>query len=249
MSTSPPKPVLRVLATVTTCLFLVPGTLIVATLAMLLSWLPPRGSATLFLARVWGHGLLAAAGVRVTVSVDPAVDPGRGHVFLSNHLSYFDIPVLLATLPGQVRFAAKKSLFSIPIFGWALKAGGFIPVDRKDRRQALEVYSAAASRLRSGASVLFFPEGTRSPDGRLHRFQRGGFLVAQKCEAAIVPVGVRGTYEVMPRHRFSVVPGHARVRIGAPIETADYPVSRKRELMERVREEIAALSGLDDTAC
>lgn len=238
----------RVLATATTIAYLVPGTLFYGTLAVLLAWLPPRGSAMLFLARLWAHGLLAAAGARVDVEVDPAVDPKRGYVFLANHQSYFDVPLLLATLPGQVHFAAKKNLFAIPVFGWALHAGGFIPVDRKDRRQAIEVYAAASSRLRGGASVLFFPEGTRSPDGRLGRFQRGGFLVAQKSGAAIVPVGLRGTFELLPRRRFQVTPGLVRVRIGPPIETAGYPVSRKDELIARVRGEVAALADLDPGA-
>lgn len=237
--------VLRALATCTTIAYLVPATLLLGILAVLLSWLPPPGAAMLFCARVWAHGLLAAAGVRLSVEVDPAVEPGRGVVFLANHQGYFDVPVLLATLPGQVRFVAKKNLFAIPVFGWALRAGGFIPVDREDRRQAIEVYAAASARLRAGASVLFFPEGTRSHDGRLHRFQRGGFLVAQKSGAAIVPVGIRGTYEVLPRRRFVVTPGPVRVRIGAPIPTADYPVSRKQELMARVRDEIARLAGVE----
>lgn len=244
MSDTASQTALRLLATLGTAVYLVFGTVLLAVPAFLLSWLPPPGKVVLFWCRVWAHGVLAVAGVRVTVSFDPAFDPGRGYVFLVNHLSYFDVPVLLVALPGEVRFAARSNLFSIPVFGWALSAGGFIAVDREDRRQALEVYGAAAARLRAGDSVLFFPEGTRSPDRRLHRFHRGGFLVAQKCEAAIVPVGVRGTWEVMARHRRSILPGRARVRVGAPIETADYPFSRKRELMERVRAEIATLAGL-----
>lgn len=234
---------MRFLATLTTLAFLIPGTLLYGTLAVLLAWVPPRGSAMLFLARLWAHCLLASAWVRPSVEIDPAVDPRRGYLFLANHQSYLDIPVLFATLPVSVRFAAKKSLFSIPVFGWSLRAGGFIPVDRKDRRQALEVYAAAAARIQEGSSVLFFPEGTRSRDGRIGRFQRGGFLVAQKSRAQIVPVGVAGTFEVLPRNRLSILPGEVRVRVGAPIDTAEYPVSRKHELMERVREEIVRLSG------
>jgi 1-acyl-sn-glycerol-3-phosphate acyltransferase len=236
----------RAFATLTTYAAVILGTVVLASLAVLLAWLPPRGSAVLFFARLWAHVVLAGAGVRLAVEVDPAFDPRRGHVFLANHASYLDVPVLLAALPVPVRFAAKKSLFRLPFFGWAIRAGGFIPVDRENRRQAVEVFTAAARLLRSGASVAFFPEGTRSSDGRLHRFQRGGFLVAQKCGAAIVPVGLAGTFEVLPRQRWTVQPGRVRVRVGAPIESADYPVSRKDELMARVRAEIAELAGVED---
>lgn len=236
---------MRFLATFTTIAFLIPGTLLLGSLAILVSWVPPRGNLSLFVGRLWAHCLVASAWVRLEVEVDPAVDPGRGYVFLANHQSYLDVPVLLATLPGQVRFAAKKNLFKIPVFGWSIRAAGFIPVDRENRRQALEVYAIASARLRAGTSVLFFPEGTRSPDGRLHGFQRGGFLVAQKAGAAIVPVGVSGTFRLLPRHRFTVEPSTVRVRIGAPIETTDYPVSRKDELIERVRNEVASLAGLE----
>lgn len=240
----------RVLATLTTVAYVVPGSLVMGSLAVLFSWIPPRGNAMVFLARLWAHCLLASAGVRLAVEVDPAVDPDRGYVFLANHQSYFDIPALMATLPGTVRFAAKRNLFKIPVFGWALWAGGFIPVDRKDRSRARDVYRAAAARLRQGTSVLFFPEGTRSATGDLGAFQRGGFLVAQKCAASIVPVGIDGTITVLPRHRYSITPTTVRIKIGAPIDTRDYPVSRKTELIDKVREEIAKLAGIptDDPA-
>lgn len=237
---------MRVLASLTTYVTLLVGTVVLATLAVLLAWLPPRGAAVLFIARVWAHVVLAGAGVRLKVEVDPAFDRGRGYVVLANHESYLDVPVLLAALPVPVRFAAKKNLFKIPFFGWAIRAGGFIPVNREDRRQAVEVFNAASALIRRGGSVAFFPEGTRSPDGRLGRFKRGGFLVAQKCGAPIVPVGLGGTFEVLPRRRFTVGPGPVTVRVGAPIESSDYPVSRKDELMSRVREEIKALSGGED---
>lgn len=235
----------RFLATLTTIAFLVPGTLLIGTLAILVSWVPPRGEWALFLGRLWAHCLVASAWVRLKVEIDPGVEAGRGYLFLANHQSYFDIPVLLAALPGRVTFAAKKNLFRIPVFGWSIRAAGFIPVDRENRRQAMEVFAAASARLKRGASVLFFPEGTRSRDGRIHDFQRGGFLVAQKAGAAIVPVGVAGTFDLLPRHRFSIQPGPVRVRIGAPIETSEYPVSRKDELIERVRSEVARLAGMD----
>lgn len=238
------------LATTTAALYLLPATVIFGLLAALTSWIPPRGRGMVLCGRIWGRGLLAAAGVRVEVAMDPfwtGPEAGRsGYVFMANHQSYFDIPALLATLPGDVRFAAKRSLFRIPIFGWALAAGGFIPVDRQDRSRAREVFTTAADRLRAGASVLFFPEGTRSPDGRLHGFQKGGFLVALKIGLPVVPVGISGARAVMPRGRLRVHPGSIRLHFGAPIAVASYGVRKRRELETETRRRIAELAGVED---
>ncbi|MEM7050420.1 MAG: lysophospholipid acyltransferase family protein [Acidobacteriota bacterium] len=222
--------------------YLIPATLVLASAAILLSWVPPRGNLMCALARVWSRGLLWVAGVRVEAEIPPTVAAGKGFVYLANHQSYFDIPALLSILPGTLRFAAKRSLFLIPVFGWALWAGGFIPVDRRDRSKAREVYRAASQRLHSGASVLFFPEGTRSPDGRVGTFERGGFLVALKAGAAIVPVGVQGTRDVLPRDSWRIQPGTVRLRLGEPIAVADYGLRRKGELVTAVREKVLDLS-------
>jgi len=193
----------------TGCLFAfaIPGTLVFASLAILVSWLPRRLDAVGFIARMWSRCLLAAAGTRVDVEYAAGLDGGAGRVLISNHKSYFDIPVLFATTPVPLRFAAKRSLFKIPIFGWSLKLGGFIPVDREDRSRARDVFAAAARRVAGGTSVVFFPEGTRSPPGVLLPFQRGGFLVALKAGAPVVPVGISGAERVLPRRRWRVTPG------------------------------------------
>jgi 1-acyl-sn-glycerol-3-phosphate acyltransferase len=222
-----------------------PATLALSTLAFLVAWLPPRGDWTSLVARVWARGILAAAGVRVVVDLDPAVDPRRGYVVMANHQSYFDVVAMLAVLPGTYRFVAKRSLFVIPIFGWALWAGGFIPVDREDRSRAREIWKAAGDRLSRGASVLFYPEGTRSRDGRVQAFQRGAFLVALKTRAPILPVGVSGARRVMPRGTLRVTPGTITVRFGAPIETAALKVREKTDLIERVRAEVGRLAGAE----
>jgi 1-acyl-sn-glycerol-3-phosphate acyltransferase len=235
----------RVFATTTGVLYLLPATLAMGTLSCLLAWLPPRGNAVAFLARQWARGLLAATGVRLEVELDPAVDPARGYVVMANHESYFDVVALLAVLPGTFRFVAKRSLFLIPIFGWALWAGGFIPVDRHDKSKAREIWKAAGRRLARGASVLFYPEGTRSHDGRVHAFQRGAFLVALKTGAPILPVGISGARAVMPRGRLSAAPGVIRVRFGAPVDARSFGLRGKGELIEGVRRRIADLAGAE----
>lgn len=243
----PPGPLRILWVNLTLYAFALPGTLILAVLAVLVSWIPPRGNGMLFVARVWSRCVLAAAGVRVEVEMDPrlraAVERGEHQVYMANHASYFDIPALLAVIPTQVRFAAKRSLFLIPVFGWSLWAGGFIPVDRKNRARARDAFATAVRRLREGTSVLFFPEGTRSHDGQLGNLERGGFLLAIKSGLPIVPVGVEGTYRIMPRQRLWVRPGTVRVRFGAPVPTADLGVRERRDLERRVRSEILRLAG------
>ncbi len=233
------------LAFAATVLYVLPATLTMALAAMVLSWVPPRGDLTAWVARIWARGILAAAGARVAVEVDPAVDPARGYVVISNHESYFDVLALLAVLPGTYRFVAKRSLFFIPLFGWALAAGGFIPVDRKNRRGARQIWKAAGDRLGRGASVLFYPEGTRSRDGRVHAFHSGAFLVALKTGAPILPVGVSGARAVMPRGTLRIAPGTIRVRFGAPVEVAGLSVSERGRLTEQVRRQVADLAGAE----
>jgi len=233
------------LATAAVVVYLVPVTLAFGTLAILVSWVPPRGNASSAVARLWARGLLAAAGVKVDVEIHPAVVPGRGYLVMANHASYFDVLALLAVLPGTYRFVAKRSLFAIPIFGWALRASGFIPVDRKDKSRAREAWAAAGDRVRRGASVLFYPEGTRSPDGRIHRFERGAFLVALKTGAPILPAGISGAHAILPRGRWTVTPGILRVRFGEPIDPAEHSLREKDELVRRVREEVGRLSGVE----
>jgi 1-acyl-sn-glycerol-3-phosphate acyltransferase len=231
-------------ATVSGNAFLVLGTAVLAVLAMAVAWIPPRGNWTFAIAKIWSRGLLAAAAVRVRAEADPALDPRASYVFLANHQSLFDIPAVLATCPGQLRMLAKRSLFKIPLFGWAIAAGGFIPVDREDRSTARHMFAAATARLRAGSSLLLFPEGTRSLTDEVLPFQRGGFLLALKSGLPIVPVGIGGTRAIQPRRSLLIRPGTAVVRYGAPIDPAAFGMRRKGELVEEVRRRIAELAGL-----
>ena len=236
---------LTALATFTGNLFLLLGSGILAVVTILLSWIPPRGTWSFAIMRVWSSAMLAASLVRVEARYAPELEPGKSYVFLCNHQSLFDIPVLLATCPGQVRMLAKRTLFLIPLFGWAMKAGGFISVDRADRSTARQSFSSAVARLRAGTSILLFPEGTRSLTNELLPFQRGGFLLALKIGLPIVPVGIRGTREVQHRGNWAIRPGKAVISYGAPIHAAEYGLRRKAELNREVRARIAELAGLE----
>jgi 1-acyl-sn-glycerol-3-phosphate acyltransferase len=241
---SPPK----WLATLTGNLFLVLGSLLLGFVAMVASVLPPRGNWTYAVARLWSASLLRASAVRVEARFAAPLEPKTSYVFLANHQSLYDIPVVLTTIPGQVRMMAKRSLFRIPFFGWGLAAGGFIPVDRGDRSTARQSFAAAARRLRGGASVLLFPEGTRSKVDHLLPFERGGFLLALKLGLPIVPVGIRGTRAVQQKGSWTIRPGAAVVRYGEPIEVSEYGLRRRGELVEVVRRRVAELAGLDPEA-
>lgn len=242
---APPPVWLTLFATLTGNLFLVLGSAVLGTLTILVSWIPPRGNWVCAVARLWASSLLAASCVRVEVHREAPLDPRASYVFLANHQSLFDIPVLLSTVPGQVRMMAKRSLFRIPIFGWALSAGGFIPIDRGDRSTARQSFAAAMGRLRAGVSILLFPEGTRSLTPTLLPFQRGGFLLALKLGLPIVPVGIRGTRDVQRKGSWVIRPRRIVVRYGAPIDAAGYGVRRKGDLVEEVRSRIAELAGVE----
>ena len=229
-------------------LYLVLGTLVFGLLALPAGPLPPRGDWVFAMSKLWSWGLLGASGVRVRSRFRAPLSREAGYIFLANHQSMFDIPLVIATVPVQLRFAAKRSLFRIPVFGWAIAAGGFIPVDRGDRDKARSTFSAAQERLGNGTSVVLFPEGSRSLDGLIHPFQRGGFLLALKTGLPIVPVGIRGTLGRQRRGSFKIRGGTVEVHYGAPIDPAAYGIRGRRELEAEVRrriEELAATGSSD----
>jgi 1-acyl-sn-glycerol-3-phosphate acyltransferase len=218
-------------------------TIFIGGLGALIGFIPPRGDWTRRLARWWARIILWSALIRVRVEGAERVPADGPVVFMANHESWLDIPVLLAAIPGQVRFLAKSSLFSIPFLGWAMRSMGFIPVDRENRRTAIKSFEAAAARIRSGRSVLVFPEETRTSDGSLLPFQRGGFLIALKAALPIVPVGLDGARRCMPKFTYLVRPGTVTVRFGEAIPTVGRAVSEKTALMEATRNAIAMLRG------
>jgi len=157
---------------------------------------------------------------------------------MSNHQSNFDIPVLLSHLNVQFRWLAKAELFHIPLFGVAMKRAGYISIDRKDRVSAIQSLQRAAEIIRDGVSVMIFPEGTRSRDGRIQPFKKGGFVLAIDSGAAIVPVVLHGTGHIMPKERLRILPGDVLIEIHEPIETSGYTQKNKDDLMKKVRHTI-----------
>ena len=229
------------LATLSANLYLVIGSSVLGLAAIVASWIPPRRRYGFNVARAWGRGLLFFSGVRVEVVRQPPPLPPQA-VFMANHQSLYDIAALLATVPVRVRFLAKRSLFRLPFFGWGLAAAGFVPIDRIDRSRAKEAFRHALEALDEGAAIVIFPEETRSPDGRMKPFRRGGFLMALKAKAPIVPVGIHGTLQVRPKGRLTVEPARVEVAFGDPIDARSFGVRRIEELVETVEIEVSSLA-------
>jgi 1-acyl-sn-glycerol-3-phosphate acyltransferase len=163
-------------------------------------------------------------------------------VVIANHQSWFDVFVLAGLLPAHVRFVAKEELGRIPIFGPAWRACGHISLDRSDRKRALESLDRAARKVREDKlALVLFPEGTRSPDGRLWAFKKGAFVLAIKTEVPIVPLGMAGSRAVMPKGSFRVRPGEIRIRVGEPIRVEGMRLEDRDRLLALSRAAVAEL--------
>ncbi len=199
------------------------------------------GDRVLDLARTWSRIAMRLSGLRINVEFRGALDVGQPYVFMANHESAVDIWALFVAIPARVRMIAKKQLGQIPLFGWAMWAGRFIFIDRANALSARRSMDEAKRRIRGGESVLLFPEGTRSRDGNLGAFKKGGFHLAIEAGVPIVPIAVRGTRASMPSGSLLVRPGHVQVIIGQPIPTAGLTGADRNALLERVRGEIAEM--------
>ena len=178
----------------------------------------PNGGFQHECSRVWSRVVLFLSGVRLRIDgLDRLVANGK-YVMCANHQSYMDIPVLLASLPLQFRFAAKKELFKIPLLGWHLRRGGHYSIDRENPVAAMRALGPSVSRIREGVPVVFFPEGGTSRKGVIGPFKSGAFVIGQRSDAAIVPITIYGTCAVWE-------PGSKYVRSGAVVVTIDSPVS------------------------
>lgn len=177
---------------------------------------------------------LRAAGVRVRIEGRENVPAGRASIFMSNHVSNMDPPVLLPSLPGMNSVFLKKSLMSIPLLGTAMRQGKFVPVSRgHSREDAIRSVEAAKDALAHGLNIMIFPEGTRSPDGKLLPFKKGAFFLAADTGAPIVPTIISGTSAMMPKGKLTLKPGTAVVRFLPAIEPKNY--GSREELMAAVR--------------
>jgi 1-acyl-sn-glycerol-3-phosphate acyltransferase len=189
--------------------------------------------------RFWSRALLRICGVRVVLHGAECIDRSRSYIYASNHASMFDIPVVIAGLPDDIRLVYKKELERIPVFGWGLKWGSYIGIDRGRGAEARKSLDEAIEKIRRGASVLLFVEGTRTSDGRLQPFKRGAFHLAARAGVPVVPLTINGTYSIVPKHSLRIRPGTVDLILSPPVAvTGTSEKETERQIMERVRSAI-----------
>ena len=223
-------------------------TIPLATMVMLIAFVRSTSPAIDAIIRVWARSLVRAAGIDLRTERMDTVDPKQRYILVANHYSYFDIPVIIASVPQPIRFLAKVSLFKIPIFGWALGRAGFIPIDRKNRRTAVKSFDLAAERIRKGNTIVVFPEEGRSRNRQMRPFQRGGFLLALKSELPILPLALDGTWDVLRVGAKAITAAPVTVKVGEPIATIGRSVREKERLAEESRGQIERMLGVYGTS-
>jgi 1-acyl-sn-glycerol-3-phosphate acyltransferase len=209
-------------------------TIVMGSISLLLSLYDPEGQRQHWCARIWCRMIARTAGVRVRVHGAEHIQPGVSYVFLSTHQSYMDIPAMLGYLPAQLRIAAKKVLFRIPFMGWHLTRAGHIPIDRSSTQNAVTSMQKAASYLKKGICAFVFPEGTRSRDGYLHKFKKGGFKLAIQAGVPIIPITITGSRQVLPPDSIIFRPGPIDMYVDPPIPTTGITDDDLEPLMETV---------------
>jgi 1-acyl-sn-glycerol-3-phosphate acyltransferase len=214
-------------------------TLVLGFLAFLTYPFDRKGRVIHCYARLWGKIALLANRVKVKLEGMGHVTGEGPYIFMSNHQGYYDVFALLGHLPVQFKWLVKKELFSIPFLGWTMAAAGYINVDREGTRKTVEALNEAAQKIREGMSIVIFPEGSRSPDGSIQTFKKGGFTLAIKSGVPIVPIAITGTREIMPKGRLTVAAGQIRIQMGHPIPTQNYSLKDRETLIKKVNRAIS----------
>lgn len=215
-----------------------PWTLIAILLALPLSLSGPHAIHRFGI--LWGRSCLMLAGLKLRVQGTEHIPGNTPAIYVANHQSNFDIPILYAGLPLQFRWMAKQELFRFPLFGLAMKRSGYIPIDRSNRRKAMHSLNLAAEKIRAGTSVIIFPEGTRTPDGRLQEFKQGALLIAAKAGVPVVPVAIHGSFRIQPKGSWRVKSGPLKLVIMPPLQCSGHTPAAIRELTGKVHAQIAA---------
>ncbi len=213
-------------------------TLVIGTTVIPVSFFDRSGKAINFFCHLWGRLIVRSAGVKVTVENIERLDPNTTQIFMANHQSFFDVFVLIGYLPVGLRFVVKKSLARIPVFGQAMKAVGMIIIDRGNREQAVRSLNQGAQKLTQGISILNFPEGTRSRNGEVGEFKKGGFVLAINTKLPVTPISVRGGAKILAPDSFRVHSGRMHIFVGEQFDVRNYSLEEKEALIKEVRSTI-----------
>jgi len=179
------------------------------------------------------------AGMRVNVEGRENIPEGVC-LFVANDTSNAEAPAIVGAIPRRLAICGRKSLFDIPIVGLAFRLARFVPVDRGNREAALGSVKEAVKYIKTGSSFLVYPEGTRSPDGRMQRFKKGSFVMAIEAGVPIVPVACAGAHRIMKKNSLIINPGRVTVRFGKPVDVSGYTVEQRNALAEKVHDAVAA---------
>jgi 1-acyl-sn-glycerol-3-phosphate acyltransferase len=207
---------------------------------MIAGLLSRTGNLAFSISKLWAYTMLAISFVRTEIKNKNKIQPGTSYIIISNHQSLYDIIALVTALGIQYRWFIKKEVLKIPIFGYALYATRNIFIDRANTASAIESINKGIDRLPRGVSVMVFAEGTRSPDGHIHEFKKGGFVTAVRRKIPILPVTVNGSRRVLPKGSLVVKPGKIQVVIGDPIDTSGYTTDIVQELIDKTRQVVIA---------
>lgn len=220
-------------------LLIVLDTAIVGVLVIFFSYFDPRSNMVYLIGRFWCRLNLLLTGINVSVEGMDFIRKNQPYIVMSNHQSHVDVWALSGYMPMQLRWVIKKELRKVPIFGLGCERMGHIFIDRGRSREALQGLKMAGEKIRAGASMIIFPEGTRSPDGKLQAFKKGGFVIALEAGVPILPVAVVGGNKLLPKKSLKIMPGRMKLIIHESISVEGYTNETKEELIQRVRKIIA----------
>lgn len=218
-------------------------TIVMGTISLLVWPFDRTGNLQHGCSRWWCRMVALTIGARIRVHGVERVSPTSNYVYVANHSSLIDTPALFAYLPYQFKIMAKRSLFYVPFMGWHLWSSGNFPIDRGDARKTAKSLKLVVDGVRAGKSLMVFPEGTRTPDGKLQDFKYGAFKIAVRAGVPIVPVAIRGTFELLPKTTLAPRPGRVDVFICDPIDTSGYNERDLEGLATLAKQAIAAKLG------
>jgi 1-acyl-sn-glycerol-3-phosphate acyltransferase len=221
------------LATIILCIFIIPAGLLSRT-----------GNLAFSISKLWAYTMLAVSLVRTEIINKDKIMRRTSYIIISNHQSLYDIIALVTSLGIQFRWIIKKEILKVPIFGYGLYASRNIFIDRSNTASAIESINKGFDRLPKGVSVMVFAEGTRSPDGKIHEFKKGGFVTAVRRKIPILPVTVNGSRRIMPKGSLAMKPGKIQIVIGDPIDTSSYTNDTVQELIDKTRQAVIANSDM-----
>ena len=210
--------------------------IILGTLAVLARLLDSSNNLSHKVSALWGRWLCTFNGIEVNIQGLEHVRRDQAQIFVANHQGFFDIFALNAYLPVQLRWVAKSSLFKIPFVGWSMSASGYIPVERENRKKSYQAFLATIEQLKGGNSIVIFPEGTRSVDGTIGPFKKGGHLLSVRSGASLVPVTLLGTGSIIKKGSGIITPGQIQIIISPPLSSEAVKEDKEENVLRNLRD-------------